>query len=214
MAPTKVVGVKVVRKTNVRKEVMRALMREAELKGFNDLRTGLVATSTGVVYSLSNAIINGTEFNQRSGAEITVKSLNFSVDVRISALILSATTRFLIFQDIESNGAVPAAADVLYSANYLSDYNVLNVTHRLGKDRRFRILHDQTIIVTNSGANAEVNKLNKHISGYDPKISYLGDANANASNGRNTFYMLVIGTNTGATFAGFDFSFGWRYHDM
>lgn len=96
--------------------------------------------STGNI-SLLSGVAAGTDYNQRVGRKITMRSLL----LRINLTALSTTTqatgdsiRIIVFYDTQTNGAVPLVADVLQSVFYTSPLNLNN------RDR-FKVIMDKTI---------------------------------------------------------------------
>lgn len=113
----------------------------------NDL-TGATyqVNSTGVITLLANPVL-GSDFNQRIGRKIFLKS--FYVKGNLMHNVARTATngqqvgdhcRMIIFCDFQPNGAVPAITDLLVAADPTSQLNLNN------RDR-FRILADKEYVL-------------------------------------------------------------------
>lgn len=97
-------------------------------------------TTTATV-TLLNGVATGTDFTDRIGRKIVMRSLYFRAFIRPTDNITGDTfARIIIVYDMQSNGAAPAATDVLKSANPAAQVNLNN------RDR-FKILFDKAIAV-------------------------------------------------------------------
>lgn len=86
---------------------------------------------------LLNGVAQGTDYTQRIGRKILLKSLLFRFSVFPSATASSGEiTRLMIIYDCQTNAATPVVTDVLNSAIYNSPMNLNN------RDR-FKILVDK-----------------------------------------------------------------------
>jgi len=104
----------------------------------DSLGTSLV---TGSVLLL-NGIPQGTDYNERIGRKVMLKSLfiRFTINVNPGVLGVLApqgdVVRLMIVYDAQANGAAPAITDILATVNYDSPMNLNN------RDR-FKVLHDK-----------------------------------------------------------------------
>lgn len=96
-----------------------------------------VATNAGVI-SLLNAVAQGSGENQRQGKRIYMR------DTVLSGVIMKSATqtgesaiRLVLVYDRQTNGALPAAVDILAVDNIAGLYNRYNAD-------RFEILYDET----------------------------------------------------------------------
>jgi len=202
------------KKSHVRKQILQVLNAQAETKGLNLLTTDSL-TIAGRIYPLSSAITNGSEYNQRSGAQVTITHFNFSYNIMLPTTGTVNAVRIILFQDRQAFASAPAVSNVLESAAYLSDYDVLNVTQGSRGDFRFKILYDNLHSMTNVGQNLDVAVKRFMVRGYVPKVQFLADTFIPSALGRNSLFLLAICQN--ATLGNqptFDFSAGFRYHDM
>jgi len=206
------------KKSHVRKQILRVLNSQAETKGLNYISTSNTLTTAGTIFPLSSAITNGSEYNQRSGAQVTMGHFNFSYNIIYPTSVPTAAlgfnaVRIVLFQDREAFASAPAVSNVLESASYLSDYDVLNVTQGTRGDFRFKILYDNLHSMTNVGQNLDVACKRFMVRGYVPKVQFLADTFIPSALGRNSLFLLAIAQNV--TVAPLlDFSAGFRYHDM
>jgi len=123
-----------------------------ELK-FNDVNVQSTAvTNTGTV-TLLNGIAQGTDYNQRIGRKVTLKSILFKVSMGMatgaSSSSLGAANRFLVVYDAQANATAPAVTDILATANFMSPMNLNN------RDR-FKVLFE---IVHCTGAYTKTTSL-------------------------------------------------------
>lgn len=106
-----------------------------ELK-FIDLSAAATLWTTAGVIGILNGVAQGTDFNQRIGRSVSMKSILFRFNIEKTATDSEGNTcRCILFYDAQTNGAAPAVTDVLATASYLSPMNLNN------RDR-FKILAD------------------------------------------------------------------------
>lgn len=108
-----------------------------ELK-FIDSNVDGASPAVGAVF-LINGIVQGTDYNQRIGRKVMLKSIfvRFTINAVPANLALQGdVVRLMIFYDSQANGAAPAITDVLAIAEYDSPMNLNN------RDR-FKVLHDK-----------------------------------------------------------------------
>lgn len=97
-------------------------------------------TSTGGV-QLINGIAQGSDFTERIGRKVFLKSLFFRIFVTPSATVNSptgTTTRLIIVYDCQTNAAAPTVANILQNSAYDSPMNLNN------RDR-FKVLYDKFV---------------------------------------------------------------------
>lgn len=109
----------------------------------NDISVATYQVHTTSTPTLLCLPVTGSDFNQRIGRKITIKSVYIRGRVGIqsgfgisTADSPSQQARFLIFADLQPNGAAPAVTDLLVSADPASQLNLNN------RDR-FVILSDK-----------------------------------------------------------------------
>lgn len=98
--------------------------------------------AAGVV-TLINGVTQNTDYNQRIGRKILLKSVLIRADIypyntgTIDATI-GEQVRFIVFYDCQTNGAAPAVADVLQG---VGTNEALNLNNR----DRFKVLFDKDV---------------------------------------------------------------------
>lgn len=108
-----------------------------------DTDTVLSNVSLVGAVQLLNGVAQGTDFTDRIGRKIILKSLFFRVNFFPSATTAAptgTTVRLLIVYDCQTNGAAPLVSDILQSGNYDSPINLNN------RDR-FKVLYDKFIMM-------------------------------------------------------------------
>lgn len=110
--------------------------RRDELK-FVDTTISITPFTLVGAISLLNGVTQGTDFNNRIGRSVNMKSLlfRFTVEKATGANSDGATARVILFYDAQTNGAAPVVTDVLATADHLAPMNLNN------RDR-FKILAD------------------------------------------------------------------------
>ncbi len=154
-----------------------------ENKYFTTSSSGTMAQA-GVVWAITQGIIQGDTIEQREGMQINVTRLR----VRFTALVngVNNNARVIIFKDLHSRGAVPNVTDVLDSAVVSSGYNVY-----YKQANRFKILVDESIPITTGGSNSAVTKC-WDLKQKSTKVSFLGGTDVSTANGPNAYYMIVL----------------------
>lgn len=189
------------RKQNVKQLVRSMLAAQLERKAIVSNITAAATPTAGTVLNLTNAIIQGDDVNQRSGDK--VRCIKHKIRVNAQAIINSQTTRFIVFKDTQQNGTIPTVLDVLDNADYLSQYDILNVYQQ----KRFIILWDKVLDVNIAGESIKTVSKNLQPTG---DIWYNGATAVNASNGRNSLFILIIASNSSGTY---DYSWEMQYTD-
>jgi hypothetical protein len=114
-----------------------------ELKTIDVAPTQAEATTTASI-TLLNGVATGTDFTNRIGRKINMKSLYLRVQMAPIDQVTSDThVRMLVVYDMQPNGAAPAITDVLNTASTVDHINLNN------RDR-FKILVDKCVPI---GAN-------------------------------------------------------------
>lgn len=179
------VAERLARKVNRLNEVVKA-----DLHMMNQQADLSTLTQSGTITYLST-IANGDDNADRTGAAIKPHSMKVQIMNNYAAAGGTGICRYIIFQDKQCYGAAPAVADVLQTADPMSQYNVPN---RLAK--RFRILMDWTF----SGLNATDTQYHKKIKFIKPsRINFTGVGNTVASAGINGLFLLRITTTASGT---------------
>jgi hypothetical protein len=166
---------------------VRQLKKSDEVK-FHDFASGITTAAAGTITLLSG-IAEGAGSAERIGVQISPSYL--VIRDGIIWPTVQAWYRCIIFQDMFTNGAAPAVADVLAAAAWNGSFNHLNETNG-----RIRVLMDYTM----QGVPATDSAIQSHIA-FKRKIAaikFVGATAAQASCGAGSIYALRI-TSAGAT---------------
>jgi hypothetical protein len=180
-----------INKIQVKQMIRGHLTATSELKNWISNNTGLTVAVAGTVYPISQGLVLGDTYNQRDGQQVFCKE----VEVRIAwngGLLANTFVRAVLVRDNMNIGVLPTVAEILNSADFLSNYNPLYVTEM----KRFTVLADQTLPLCPGGQSART-MLFKHKG--TGRISFLGTTDVNASNGKGSLHLLLIGTATSVT---------------
>lgn len=107
-----------------------------------DLATSNTVANTGTV-TLLNSVGQGTDYTQRVGRKIYLKSMLFQLDLQptgTSSIPLGDFVRCLVVYDCQTNAVNPTVADVLANGAWNSPMNLTN------RDR-FKVLIDKRVSV-------------------------------------------------------------------
>lgn len=104
--------------------------------------------NTSGVFTILNACIQGTDFDERVGRKIIVKSVQIRGRIQTEPSLAGTATvatgsqqcRMILFVDMQPNGAAPAVTDLLTNA---TPQAMLNLNNR----DRFRILRDKVFVL-------------------------------------------------------------------
>ncbi len=170
--------------SKISKAIQRAFRSRLETK-VNILNVSPTAISAaGAVYNLSNAIVQGDDYNNRTGDMIT--SVGSTLNFRFRAIGTDQTARFIVVRDDINTGVTPAVTDILETPIYRSEFNARTTIQQ----KRFKVLMDAYI---DSNLNGETLKtVTKTISPHG-KTFYNGGTAVVASNGKGSLFLLVIG---------------------
>lgn len=107
-----------------------------ELK-FVDVNNDGASPAAGAV-ALLNGITQGTDYNQRIGRKVMIKSIfaRFTINNAVTTAAQGDVVRVMIIYDSQANGVAPNITDVLQIAEFDSPMNLNN------RDR-FKVLHDK-----------------------------------------------------------------------
>ena len=177
-----------------------------ELKAV-DTSVNQAADSTGGVVLLSG-IARGDDINQRTGREVTLRSIECRFTARVTAGTgIDQQQRLLIVYDRQSNGAAPSVADVLGSANVLYPRNLEN-------RRRFKVLYDRFFQLNGSGeaGSEKVFKFYRRLR--HPMVFNSGNAGTVADITSGSVYAVICGSvAAGATAGNINGRVRLRYED-
>lgn len=185
------------------KSIVRSMLRShddatRELKRGTVYAAGTFSTS-GVIIPLSQFIAQGNNVAQREGSEVIVKE--FIQRAYFSASGGSDSVRYIIFRDMDAQGASPTVGQVLDTADTLSGFSLL-----YGQSKRFKILSDMLISLTLVGSNAAVTKVVDLKQ--NGKVFYYATTDVDGANGAGAYFALLI---SGAASAG-GYALGTELH--
>lgn len=146
-----------------------------EKKFIDTQNNGFTQNTTANIGGLT-LTAQGSATNTRDGNSIKSMGLKVHYAVKLHSSAAFSIVRVIIFKDCSSNGALPAAADLMQDTTILSHYNTDN-------NARFRILSDKFINLTDSGANQQ--NITRDFINVEQHIKYLGtgDTPSDASTG-------------------------------
>lgn len=186
---------------NVTQQIERAILRRAEHKNYINQQLATVVATAGAVINLSNTIIQGDNYNNRSGN--TIRLFHQKLLINVAAVINSSTNRFILVRDLENNGNTPVVTDILDAASFVAGYSSLETVQQ----RRFVILKDW---VTNNNINGEQRTSLTYTNSQPAKVYYNGPTAIASANGKGALFLLAIGSGSTAVF---DFSWHGHYTD-
>lgn len=115
-------------------------VRSGELKTIDIDPAEYVADTTGTV-TLLNGVATGTDFTDRIGRKIMMKSIYIQgFCYPVDTTTADTLARLIVVYDTQPNGAAPTIANVLKTANSISQTNLDN------RDR-FRIIYDKRFAI-------------------------------------------------------------------
>jgi len=164
-----------------------------------------IVAADGGVGPLSQRIISGDTANTRDGSQIQLKQIECRLQLVMNTSATTDFVRFVLFLDRQNNGATPAVTDVLVAADPNANY-----THSVVVTKRYRILKDFTVPLSNVGSNRAIVRDFK-VKCRDT-VSYQGTTDTAASNSRNAVYFLIMGDLTSIQ-TSFNLDTGIQYTD-
>nr|WRQ64674.1 structural protein [Riboviria sp.] len=171
--------------------VNRMINSRAEHKVLSKTNLANTTATAGTVINLSNDIIQGDNFDNRSGDTIRVLKTKFKI--QFQGVTTDSVNRYIVFRDMQNLGTTPAVTDVLNSASFISGYDGLNVYQQ----KRFVILKDYSM--TNN-INGQTLLYDEYTNNTPYKIYYNGATAVASANGKGALFVLVIGSGSTATF--------------
>lgn len=150
---------------------------------------------TGAV-TLVNGIARGDEINERTGRELTMRSIQFNARAYATAGTgADQVGRVLIVYDRQTNAAALTGAQVLASFDTNSPRNLEN-------RRRFKILKDWRFPINATGESGSHRVLQFYRRLRHPVTFNSGDAGTVADITTGSIYVLSVGTNAAGATAG------------
>lgn len=198
------------RKVQVKRMVLAEIRNKAELKALSSSFTAQTGSAAGVVLPITQGIIQGDSLSQRTGNQISLEKFQLFLGATNGNPLTGSAPcvlRFIVFQDTQNIAVLPAVTDVLNSANYYSWFNISLQT----QEKRFKILSDHSVTLTNVGSNEVVTHKWDFGSKMIKKVTYFSTTNISSANGKNSLFVLVISSTNVPLY---DLGYQVQYLDM
>nr|UOF81670.1 capsid protein [Cressdnaviricota sp.] len=165
---------------------------KTELKFLDVSVSNLQFNSTGTI-RLLNGIVQGTDYNQRIGRQIILKSIYLRMYLfpNAAATNVGDVLRIILGFDEQPNGALPIVTDILTSASTTAANNLNN------RDR-FKILVDKTFPVgqaITANAVAPIRGFKKVYKKCNWPVTYSGTTADIASLATGSLFILTVSEN-------------------
>lgn len=159
--------------------------KEGEFKSI-DTQPFLPLNSVGAA-TLLNQCVRGDDIGDRTGREIIMKSIELSCFTIPVAASPGSSGRFIVVYDRQSNGVAPTWAMVVGAP---STTNFKNLDNR----KRFKILFDKTIIMSDVGQSESHNFFTWYRRLRHPVTYNAGNAGTIADINTGALYLLTYGS--------------------
>jgi len=194
-----------VTKAQLRQAIRGFEVKSRELKYTNPITTGSYSAA-GIMYSITQTVTQGDSAQQRDGNSINLKSIEFVWQSQLNTSANFDWARLVIFIDTQNTGADPAVSQLLMSA-------VSGAPHErfVFITKRYRVLFDEVVTLTNSGSN-KITHIKHKLKLKDHHVEYLGTTNAQASNGPGAVYALLL-ADASVNFSAYSLNVALKYYD-
>jgi hypothetical protein len=156
-----------------------------EIKYLND---SLAATlsATPSIFPVTQTIIQDTTGTGRIGDDIILKKLIIKIraDMNQGNTVLSNAWRFILFADMQGNGANPVAADVISGTTVTSLYSLEVV-----KEKRFKIYYDH---VYELSLNGQAGMTIEKTFNLNQPVYYQDTTNVATASGKGALYLILF----------------------
>lgn len=174
-----------------------------ELKVIDTAGTSYECSTTGTI-TLMNGVAQGTDFNTRVGRKFTMKSILVRGSAQVGATPTGGSFRWMIVYDKQTNGVLPAIADIVSAANMPANQNLSNRA-------RFVVLADKTGYLEATG---RINFPQKWFRRCALECTNSGTANTIGSISTGSVYLVTMGSiATGVTAIQLNVSVRIRFMD-
>jgi hypothetical protein len=163
-------------------------------------------SATPTVFSLSQAIVQDTTGTGRIGDDICLKKIiiKLRADMNQANTVLSNAWRFILFADMQGDGANPLAADVISGTTVTSLY-----TLEVVKEKRFKIYYDHVYELSlNGSAGMTIEKTFN----LNHPIYYQDTTNVATASGKGALYLILF-DNLSSNHIGVNGTFHMRWTD-
>lgn len=189
-------------------------LARGELKSVDTTVAGAVINATGAL-NLVNGIARGDDINERTGREVTLKSIHCRFEPYSTATTgQDQWGRIIVVYDRQTNGAAMTIAQLLTAVTPIAMRNLEN-------RKRFSVLYDKTFTLNSSILGAvQVPEAggHKYFEFYrrlnHPMVFNSGDAGTVADITSGSVYVITLGSeNAGATAGACHLTCRIRYED-
>lgn len=172
-----------------------------------------VADTTGTV-TLLNGTAAGTDFTDRIGRKIVMKSLFIRGLVNpVDAVTNHTLARMIVVYDMQTNGAAPTVTDVLKSATSVSQLNMNNRDRfRVLLDKQFQIGKIDDTATQAAQGSPTIHQIKKY-KRLNLDVLYNGTTAAVASIATGSVYLITIGNQAAGAGGVFTLSSRIRFVD-
>jgi len=178
-----------------------------EKKMFDVAVSGVITDGVGGLQLLT-AIPIGDNYNQRDGNSVKLQSNYFVMRVWNNPAASFSNIRYLLIQDNEYNGTALSTAQIVENIGGAGLSLVSPLNHTIGS--RLNILYDKYISLGGAGQNTAIVE---HYTSFTNSHIKFNDANITTTTLREGhLYMLLI-SDVGANYPGFDYYNRVRYTD-
>lgn len=119
-----------------------------EKKTIDTIISSAMASNSAPI--LLNGIAAGSDFTQRIGRRVVMKSILVRIRCAITAGTTSNSVRLLMIYDTQTNGALPLVPDVLVINGTQGSTGINNLDNR----DRFKVIMDKVLALNTAGAAA------------------------------------------------------------
>jgi len=183
--------------------VKQMLQARFERKQFTSAISANITLTTAGALVYLNPIDQGSDINNRDGDTIQAKHLRLHLTCFNTTATQGSSIRVIIFSDTMSVAGGIVVGDVLETANYTSPVSALSMQRN-----RFHIYYDKTESQVTTASNQEINMIANFP--INRKIYFSGVTGSTAFAGKNSLFMLVIGSNG---LPKYHYQFGLIYQD-
>jgi hypothetical protein len=152
--------------------------------GWNN--TGYVMNDTVTTGNVRNLCLipEGSDYNERTGRSIKLKSIAIKAQLKVNATAELNTIRVMVVRTLLNSSSAPTVSDVLQSVDINSFRN------RENNQRSFNVLYDRNITLSLDNDNEY-----KQFSFYkklDSHMYFSGTAATEASSGKGAIYLMLL----------------------
>lgn len=133
-------------------------------------------------------IAQGTDYNQRTGNSIKVRSIRMEYLLSANATAGRNVTRVILLRDLMNQGAGITETDVLQDTS--SQTSWLVSPYKVNNADRFEVYYDEVITNVYAGENSIVHK--RLAFGVDDHVLYTGTGTTTASAWQGCFFLIVL----------------------